>query len=233
MIHTVKGFSIVNEAEVDGFLEFSCSFYDTTDVGSLISGTFAFSKSSLNVWKFLDHILLKPGLENFQHYFASIWNECNCLVVWTFFGIPFFGFGMKTDLFQSCGHCWVFQICWHIECCTLTALSGSYYEVVIGWRRWSEASTLFCLWGRFELLSSNLNPWGNCVFLGMEYMPQAVSPLWQWLWVSCLFSSLSSGMFVCSVCVCVRERDREAQITHLEKSTHKTNRIQQKFLRIT
>ena len=62
-----KGFSLVNKAEVDVFLEFSCFFYDPTDVGSLISGTFAFSKSSLNVWKFSDHILLKPGLENFQH----------------------------------------------------------------------------------------------------------------------------------------------------------------------
>ena len=124
--------------------------------------------------------------------------------------LPFFGIGMKTDLFQSCGHCWVFQICWRIECSTLTKLSGPSYEVVICWRRWSEASTLFCLWGRFELLSSNLNPWGNCVFLGMEYMPQAVSLLWQWLWISCLFSSLSSGVFVC-MCVCERERETERQ----------------------
>ena len=63
-------------------------------------------------------LLLKAGLENFEHYFASVWDECNCVVVWAFFGI-----GMKTDLFQSCGHCWVFQICWHIECSTFTASS--------------------------------------------------------------------------------------------------------------
>ena len=72
VIHTVKGFGIVDKAEVDVFLEFSCLFYDPTDVGNLISGSFAFSKSSLNIWKFSAHILLKPGLENFEHYFASM-----------------------------------------------------------------------------------------------------------------------------------------------------------------
>ena len=71
VIHTVKGFSIVNEAEVDVFLEFSCYFYDPIDVGNLISGSSAFSKSSLNIWKLLVHILLKTPLENFEHYFAS------------------------------------------------------------------------------------------------------------------------------------------------------------------
>ena len=69
------------------------------------------------------HVLLKPGLENFEHYFPSIWDECNCAVVWTFFGIVFLSDWMKTDLSQSCGHCWVFQICWHIECSTFTASS--------------------------------------------------------------------------------------------------------------
>ena len=65
VIHTVKGFSVVNEAEVDVFLEFSSFFYDPTDVGNLISGSSAFSKSSLNIWKFTVHVLLKPGLEKF------------------------------------------------------------------------------------------------------------------------------------------------------------------------
>ena len=72
VIHTVKGFSIVNEAEVDVFLEFSCFFYDAADVSNLISGSSAFSKSSLNIWKFSVHVLLKPGLENFEHYFATV-----------------------------------------------------------------------------------------------------------------------------------------------------------------
>ena len=84
VIHTVKGFSIVNEAVV--FLEFSCFFYDPTYVGNLISGSSAFSKSSLYIWKFSVHVLLKPSLEEFEHYFASMWNECNCVVVWAFFG---------------------------------------------------------------------------------------------------------------------------------------------------
>ena len=69
------------------------------------------------------HILLKPGLENFEHYFASMWDECNCVVVWAFFGIVFLQIGMKTDLFQAPGHCWVFQICWHIEYSTFSASS--------------------------------------------------------------------------------------------------------------
>ena len=72
VIHTVKGFSVVNEAEVDVFLEFSCFFYDPVDAGSLISGSSAFSKYSLNNWKFSVPVLLKSGLENFEHYFASV-----------------------------------------------------------------------------------------------------------------------------------------------------------------
>ena len=72
VIHTVKGFGIVNKAEIDVFLELSCFFDDPTDVGNLISGSSAFSKSSLNTWKFTVHVLFKPGLENFEYYFASV-----------------------------------------------------------------------------------------------------------------------------------------------------------------
>ena len=89
VIHTVKGFGIVNKAEVDAFLELSCFFDDLMDVGNLISGPSAFSKSSLNIWKFMVNILLKPGLENFEHYFDRVWDECNHVVVWTFLGIAF------------------------------------------------------------------------------------------------------------------------------------------------
>ena len=91
VIHTVKGFVIVNKAELDVFLELSCFFYDPMDVGNLTSGFSAFSKSSLNIWKFMVHILLKPGFDYFEHYFASMWDECNCAVVWAFFALPFFG----------------------------------------------------------------------------------------------------------------------------------------------
>ena len=72
VIHTVKGFDTVNKTEVDVFLELFCFFDDPTDFGNLISGSSAFSKSSLNIWKFTVHVLLKPGLENFEHYFASV-----------------------------------------------------------------------------------------------------------------------------------------------------------------
>ena len=72
VIHTIKGFGIVNKAEVDVFLELSCFFYDPADVGYLISGSFVFSKSILNLWKFLVHVLLKSGLENFENYFTSM-----------------------------------------------------------------------------------------------------------------------------------------------------------------
>ena len=89
VIHTVKGFGLVNKAEIDVFLEFTCFLNDPTDIGNLLFGSSAFSKSSLNIWKFTVHILLKPGLENFEHYFTSMWDECNCVVVWTFFGIAF------------------------------------------------------------------------------------------------------------------------------------------------
>ena len=82
-------FSLITEAEVDVFLEFSCFFYALMGVGNLISDFSAFSKSSLNIWKFMVHVLLKPSLENSEHYFASMWDECSCVVVWTFFGIAF------------------------------------------------------------------------------------------------------------------------------------------------
>ena len=88
MIHTVKCFGIVNKVEIDVFLELSCFFDDPAD-GNLISGSSAFSKSSLNIWNFTVHILLKLALENFEHYYGSVWDEHNCVVVGTFFGIAF------------------------------------------------------------------------------------------------------------------------------------------------
>ena len=72
VIHTVKGFGIINKAEIDVFLELSCFFHDPVDVDNLISGSSAFSKTSMNIWKFTVHVLLKPGLENFEYYFTSV-----------------------------------------------------------------------------------------------------------------------------------------------------------------
>ena len=81
VINMFKGFGIVNKAEVDVFLKLSCFFNDPTDVGNLIFGSSAFSKASLNIWKFAVHVLLKPVLENFEHFFASVSDERNCVVV--------------------------------------------------------------------------------------------------------------------------------------------------------
>ena len=130
VIYTVKGFGIVNKAEVDVFLELSCFLEDPADIGNLISGSSVFLK-------FTVHILLKHGLDSFECYFVSVWDECNCAVVWTFLTLPFFGIEMETDLFQSCGHCWVFQVCWRIECSTFTASSfriwNSSIEFLSSW----------------------------------------------------------------------------------------------------
>ena len=81
VIHTVKGIGAINKAEVDVFPEFPCFFNDPMDVGNLISDSSPFFKSSLNIWKFSVHVLFKPGLENFEHYFASVRDECNCAIV--------------------------------------------------------------------------------------------------------------------------------------------------------
>ena len=104
-IHAYPRLWHFNKAEVNVFLEvfLSCFFNDPTDVGSLISGSSAFSKSSLNIWKFIVHILLKPGLENVEHYFANMWDECNCAVVRTFFGIAFLWYWNEN---------WPFQVLW-------------------------------------------------------------------------------------------------------------------------
>ena len=89
VIHTVKDFGIVNKAEIHVFLELSCFFSNPTDVGNLICGSSVFSNTSLYIWKFMVHVLLKPGLEDFEHYLSSVWDEWNCAVVWAFFGIAF------------------------------------------------------------------------------------------------------------------------------------------------
>ena len=101
VIHTVKSFSIINKADVDFFLALSCFFNEWIDVGNLISGSSAFSKSSLNIWKFTVHVLLKPGLENFEHYFTSVWDECNCVVA-------FFSTAFLWDWNEN----WPFSVLW-------------------------------------------------------------------------------------------------------------------------
>ena len=123
VIYTVKGFGVINKTEVDVFLEFSRFFSNATDVGNSISSSSAFSKSSLNIWKLTIHILLKPGLEKFEHYFASMWDECNCVVLWAFFGIAFLWDCNENWPFPVLWPLLSFKMCWHIECSTFTASS--------------------------------------------------------------------------------------------------------------
>ena len=118
--HAVKGFSVVSKAEVDVFLELPCFLRDPTNVGNWISGSSDSLKLILYIWKFSVHILLKLSLKDFQHNLASMWNEGNCTIVYSL-PISFFEVEMKTDHFQSCGHCWIFYIWWHIEWGILTA----------------------------------------------------------------------------------------------------------------
>ena len=123
VIYTVKSFGVVNKVELDVFLELSCFFDAPADVGNLISGSSALSKCPLNIWKFMVHVLLKPGWRILSITLLA----CEISAIAHQFehslALPFFGIGMKTDIFQSCGHCRVFYICWNIECSTFTASS--------------------------------------------------------------------------------------------------------------
>ena len=87
VIHTVICFDVISKEEVDVLLELSCFFNDLTNVANLISGSSVFSESSLYVWNSMVHVMLKPSLENSEHYFANVWDECNCAIVWAFLGI--------------------------------------------------------------------------------------------------------------------------------------------------
>ena len=123
MIHTVKGFGVVDETEVDVSLEFLGFLYDPLNVGNLISGSSSFSKASLDIWKFLVLKMLKPSLQDFS--MSLLAREMSAIIRCSAHSLvlSFLGTGMRIELFQPCGHCWVFQICWHIECNTLMASS--------------------------------------------------------------------------------------------------------------
>ena len=127
MICTVQSFSIVNETEVDVFQELPCFLHDTINVGNSISGSSASSKLSWCIWKFSVHVWLKPNLKDFEQNFANQWNEHNCTVVWAFLALSFFGLRMKTAFIVLCLLLSFPQICWHIECSTLTA---SFFRVL-------------------------------------------------------------------------------------------------------
>ena len=122
VIHTVTSFGVVNEAEVDVVLKFSCFFYDLMDIGNLISGFSAFAKSSLYIWKFFVQELLKPALEDFEYYLASNWNECNCAVVWTFFDRRS-TIVLTVFEFFMCLLCYQLPVIWNESFCFLYPVS--------------------------------------------------------------------------------------------------------------
>ena len=136
VIHTVKSFGIVNKTEIDVFLELSCFFNYPLDVGNLISGSSAFSKSRKR-FRHLEHLEVHSSctVEAWLGEFWALLTYEMSAILWSSehsLSLPFFRIGMKTVLFQSCGHCWVFQICWHIECSTFTASSFRIWDSSTG-----------------------------------------------------------------------------------------------------
>ena len=132
----MKGFCIVNKTEIDIFMKnIYCFFDDSTAIwwfdGNLISGSSAFFKYSLNIWKFTVHVLLKPGLENFEHYFTSVWDECNCAVFWLF-GIVFLWDRNGNWPFPALWPLLSFPNLWHIGCSTLAESSFKIWSSSIG-----------------------------------------------------------------------------------------------------
>ena len=117
-----KGFGIVNKADIEDVLELSCFFHEPADVGNLISGSSAFNKTSLNIWNFMVLILLKPGLENFEHYFTSVWDEWNCALVWVFLGIAFL---------RDWNENWPFPVLWPLSFPNLLAYLVQHFHSII------------------------------------------------------------------------------------------------------
>ena len=124
------------------FLQSACFLHDPVNVGNLISGSSASSKPSLYIWNFSVHILMKSSLKDFELYLLAC--EMSATVVWIFFGTAFLWDWNENWLFQSSGHCWVFQICWHIECSTLIALSFRILNNSTGILSWFEVQEKMC-----------------------------------------------------------------------------------------
>ena len=156
------------------FWNSSCFFDDPMDVGNLISGSSAFSKSSLNIWKFTVHVLLKLAWRILSITLLAC--EMNAIVRYFehSLALPFFGIRMKTDLFPSYDHCWVFQICWHIECSTFTASS---------FRIWNSSTGMLSpLLALFVVMLSKAHLTSHSRMSGSRWV---ITPLWlSWLWSS-------------------------------------------------
>ena len=188
MIHTVKGFRVVNEAEVYVFLEFPCFIYDPTAFDNLISSSSAFSKSSLYIWNFLVHILLKTCLKDFEHYLASLWNECNCTVVWTLLII----WMHCTTIFSLWGlHVFISHCVMH-SCCSQKLSDPKEYwirnqKLFFGW---SLNIALDNIWDFFPALrwKEALSVFLALVKLGLHCSPLTIDIVYFW------FCSIAYGI---------------------------------------
>ena len=164
MIHTVKGFGVVNKTEVDFFVELSCFSDDPVDVGNLISGFSAFSESTLNIRNLMGHVMLKPSLEKFEHYFASVWDECNCMVVVTFFGIAFL---------WDCNENWFFA-----DLCLLLNLLAYWVQHLksIIFRIWNSSTGI--PWPQLALFIAMLPKVYLTLYFRMSGSRWVITPLW-------------------------------------------------------
>ena len=176
VIHTVKGFSVVHEADV--FLQFSCFFYDPRDVGNLIYGSPVFSKISLNIWKFSGHVLVRLAWRILSITLLACEMRATVQKLEHSLALSFFGTGMKTDLFQSCGRCWVFQTCWRVECSTLIASSFRIWNSSAGIS--SPPLTLF------RVMLSNAHLTSHSRMSGPRWVPPKNTPfrleVWKVIW---------------------------------------------------
>ena len=185
-----------NQAEIDVFLELPCFFDDPADVGNLISGSTDFSKTSLNIREFTVHVLLKPGLENFEHYFTSMWDEYNCMVVWTIFGIALLWNRNENWSFPVLWPLWVFQICWNIECSSLTASSFRIWNSSTGIP--SPPWALFIVMFPKDYLPSHSRMSGSRWVI----IPLWLSGSWRSFFVFCIFITYSFKKFVWQFHIC-------------------------------
>ena len=175
MIHTIKGFSAVSEPEVDVFLEFSCFFCDPAIVGNLISGSSAFSKSILNIWKFLVQVLLKPSLKDFEHYLATMWNEHTCTVVWTFFGTTFLWDWnaivaiAEFSKFLNLLTCWAQHLLPYTLHLSNFCLHLLHYIAIAGLPWWLSGKE-----SAFQCRRWGFNPWSGKISWGKKWQPTPV-----------------------------------------------------------
>ena len=190
VIHTVKGFRVVDETEIDVLLKFPCFCYNSVNVGNLIPSSSSFSKPSLDIWNFLVHIMLKPSLKDFELNVSSMGDECNCLVVWTFFSTALLGnwdedwpFPVLWPLlgFPNLLTCWVqhfdsiiLKLCWNLITSTrfgwLHWVWVTDHTIVVIWVIKIFFCTVLCI--------LSISSWSFLLLLGLHHFGPLLRPFW-------------------------------------------------------